>query len=147
MKKLGIIIASLFIISGCASNTNRGQYVEDAKVARIKISKTTKEDLVENCGTPSFVSEFNKNKWYYVSRANKSNFLNRPKTLSQRVLIVEFDNNNLVSYFEIQDNKNVNITLSGDKTLVAGTEKGLVSSYFSNIGKFSKSDKKKRKNK
>jgi outer membrane protein assembly factor BamE (lipoprotein component of BamABCDE complex) len=148
MRKLGIIVTYLFIMSGCANTNTRGQYIDDNQINDIKLSATSKDDLIENFGTPSFVSDSNKNKWYYVSRLTKSNFLNRPKTISQRVLIVDFNNKNFVSSFELKDNEHLNnVKLTNEKTIIEGTEKGLINAYFSNIGKFSKSDKKKRKNK
>ena len=83
-----------------------------------------------------------------LSKNTKSNFLNRPKVFSQSILIIEFNKENLVSSFIVKNDKNLeNIPYSNDKTMILGEEKGLLKTYFNNMGKFSQTKNSKKHSK
>ncbi len=146
MKNLYILIVLTLTLSGCASINSRGHYVDDKQISTIKTFKSTKKDIIDNLGTPNIISDYNKNTWYYVSRSMKDGNIKKPETLSQRILIIEFDNKDLVIKFKVLDAKKVpEISISSDKTPVDGANQGAIIQYVKNIGKFnSKSNKKKR---
>jgi outer membrane protein assembly factor BamE (lipoprotein component of BamABCDE complex) len=146
MKNLNIILVLTFILSSCSSINSRGQYVDDKQVTTIAILKSTKVNIIENFGTPNIIPDYNKNVWYYVSRSMKDNNIKKPQTLSQRILIVKFNDNGLVIDFQVIETKDLpDITLSSEKTEIEGTNQGAIMQYIKNIGKFNTKAGKKRK--
>jgi hypothetical protein len=147
MKNLGI--AALFVLliaGGCASKNNIGHYVEDKQISDIKILNTTKEEILNRIGSPSIISDYDKNTWYYISRNTKSRISSTQKLVSQRMLVLQFNESDKVSDIKFIEDKSLpNPHISKDTTVVDGTDKGAIISYIHNIGRFvPKSGKKKK---
>ena len=71
----------------------------DVKFSELKLNTTNKNDLYKIIGPPSFKSDFNKNKWFYIERlkSNQSLFkLGTQKIKKNYVLIVELSQNGLL---------------------------------------------------
>ena len=90
------------IIVNCSGNkvsNYHGQKSLDLKYDQLKINITNKNDIIKNIGAPSIISEFNKNKWFYVERlkSNQSLFkLGAQKIKKNNVLIVELNNSGIL---------------------------------------------------
>ena len=91
------------IITNCSSNkvaNNHGFSSLDAKFNKITINKTNKNDIIKIIGPPSSISNFNKNKWFYIQRIkqNQSLFkLGIKKIEKNNILIVKFNNRGLLT--------------------------------------------------
>jgi len=91
------------IITNCSSNkvaNNHGFSSLDAKFNKITINKTNKNDIIKIIGPPSSISNFNKNKWFYIQRMkqNQSLFkLGIKKIEKNNILIVKFNNRGLLT--------------------------------------------------
>jgi len=110
-----IFLILLFIIaSGCKANKvskNHGFISLESKFETIQVNKTNKNDLVKIIGHPSSISEFDKNKWFYIERkkTNQSLFkLGIQKINKNNILIVEFNNLGLVSNKKLINLDNMN---------------------------------------
>ena len=93
----------IFIITiSCSGNkvsNYHGVKSLDTKFSELKLNITNKNDLYKIIGPPSFKSDFNKNKWFYVERlkTNQSLFkLGTQKIEKNNVLIVEISNEGLL---------------------------------------------------
>ena len=90
------------IIINCSGNkvsNYHGVKLLDAKFDEIKLNITNKNDLYKIIGPPSFKSEFNENKWFYVERklTNQSLFKFGVKKISKNnILVIELNNKGLV---------------------------------------------------
>ena len=103
----------LFIIncSGNKVSNYHGTKLLQSKYERININITNKNDLLEIIGPPSSISDFNKNKWFYIERlkTNQSIIkLGTQKIKKNNVLIVELDENGILKSKQILDLKNMN---------------------------------------
>ncbi len=75
-------------------------------MAKINVSQTNKNDVLEIFGAPSTKSEFNDNKWYFIERrmTNTSMLtLGREKLEVNNILVLEFDNEGILASKKIYD--------------------------------------------
>ena len=99
--RIFIIFSFLFILN-CSVNkvsNNHGFTSLQIKFEKILINKTNKNDILNIIGPPSTISNFNKNKWFYIERtkANQSLFkLGIKKILKNNILIVKFNNKGIL---------------------------------------------------
>ncbi len=98
-----IFFVFLFLFTlNCSSNkvsNNHGFKSLQEKFKKITINKTNKNDMIKIIGPPSSVSNFNKNKWFYIERmkTNQSIFkLGIKKINKNNILIVEFNNKGIL---------------------------------------------------
>ena len=100
MKYIYIIL--LIFIINCTGNkvsNYHGTKSLKKKYELIYINKLNKNDLIKLIGPPSTVSEFNKNKWFYIERlkTNQSLFkLGRQKIKENNILIVEMNSQGII---------------------------------------------------
>ena len=99
--RIFFVFLFLFILN-CSSNKisiNHGFKSLQEKFNKITINKTNKNDMLKIIGPPSSVSNFNKNKWFYIERmkTNQSIFkLGIKKINKNNILIVEFNNKGIL---------------------------------------------------
>jgi len=98
-----IFFVFLFLFTlNCSSNkvsNNQGFKSLQEKFKKITINKTNKNDMLKIVGPPSSVSNFNKNKWFYIERmkTNQTIFkLGIKKIDKNNILIVEFNNKGIL---------------------------------------------------
>ena len=90
------------IIVNCSGNkvsNYHGVKSLDVKFSELKLNTTNKNDLYKIVGPPSFKSDFNKNKWFYIERlkSNQSIFkFGTQKIKKNNVLIVELSKDGLL---------------------------------------------------
>ena len=115
MKKLlfFIILVGLTNCKLNEVNKTHGSLNLEKKLKKLEINVSNKNDIVVLLGPPSTVSQFNKDKWYYIERkvTNTSLFtLGREKVLKNNVLILELDENGILAnkeFLKFDDMKDI----------------------------------------
>ena len=115
MKKLlfFIILVGLTNCKLNEVNKTHGSLNLEKKLKKLEINVSNKNDIVVLLGPPSTVSQFNKDKWYYIERkvTNTSLFtLGREKVLKNNVLILELDKNGILAnkeFLKFDDMKDI----------------------------------------
>ncbi len=108
------IFMFLFTLN-CSANkvsNNHGFVSLQSKYEKITINKTNKNDILKIVGPPSSISNFDKNKWFYIQRnkRNQSLFkLGIKKIDVNNILIVKFNNRGI-----LEDKKIMNINDMND---------------------------------
>ena len=77
MKKIFIFL--FFFTLNCTSNkvsNNHGFISLEAKYNKITVNKTNKNDILDIIGPPSSISDFDKNKWFYIQRIKQNQSCN-----------------------------------------------------------------------
>ena len=110
-----IILVFIFIfVVNCSSNklsNNHGLISLQAKYDKIIINKTNKNDILNIIGPPSSISDFDKNKWFYIQRMKQNQSLLKlgiKKIKKNNILIIEFDNRGILVKKNILDLENMN---------------------------------------
>ena len=107
MRYILIIIFFLAVNCSATKTSNlHGNLNLDQKIERIKINKHNKNDIINSLGSPSLISSFNKNQWFYVERkkVNQSILkLGIQKINKNNVLIIRFDNRGILIEKDLLD--------------------------------------------
>ena len=105
MKKIFIIL--FFFTLNCTSNkvsNNHGFISLEAKYEKIIVNKTNKNDILGIIGPPSSISDFDKNKWFYIQRIKKNQSLFKlgiKKIEKNNILIAKFNSKGILEYKKI----------------------------------------------
>ncbi len=109
-----IYLLIFIIIVNCSGNkvsNYHGVKSLDLKFEQIETNVTNKNDLIKIIGSPSIISDFNENKWFYLERvkSNQSLFkLGAQKIKKNNVLVVELDNSGILISKKLLDLENMN---------------------------------------
>ncbi|RYE06600.1 MAG: outer membrane protein assembly factor BamE [Rickettsiaceae bacterium] len=135
------------LLSSCQTIDTRGQYVDDASISQLKHKNITKEQVVELIGSPTIVSDYNLNTWYYIQILLAKKAWLTPKVIEQRIVELKFDNNIVSGVTLFKDSHIENIVGVSDYTQTYGTEANGIQKFVKNIGYYNKNKKGKRKDK
>ncbi len=107
------ILLFIFIIncSGNKVSNYHGIKQLERKFEKIIIGSTNKNDLLKIIGPPSSISDFNKNKWFYMERLKTNQSLIKlgtQKIKKNNILIVELDNKGILKSKKLLNLKNMN---------------------------------------
>ena len=111
--KILILLLFLFTLN-CSTNkvaNNHGFRSLEAKYSKIKINESNKNDIINIIGPPSYISEFNENKWFFIERKKTNQSLLKlgiKKIEKNNVLIVNFNKFGILINKKILDINNMN---------------------------------------
>ena len=114
MRLFFIFLFLFLFIVNCSTNkvsNNHGLSSLQAKFDKIIINKTNKNDILKIIGPPSSISNFDKNKWFYIQtkKENQSLFkLGIKKIEENNILIVSFNNKGILEEKNILDLNDMN---------------------------------------
>lgn len=100
------LFAALLLTAACAPTVaNRGNIVEDAQLAEVKVGESDQASVQSALGPPTATGTFDPNIWYYSGmRTKKTAFLD-PKVSYSRTIQVKFDANGVVESLQEIDPK------------------------------------------
>jgi len=135
----GLVAFGLGALGGCAPTVDvRGNMPEANKVEDISPGVTTRDQIADRFGTPSTVSLFDGETWYYVGKKTETFAFFNPKTLDQRVVAVAFDPQGKVdSVRQMNGDDAEAIDLVKRTTPTRGREYTFVEQLLGNVGRFS----------
>jgi outer membrane protein assembly factor BamE (lipoprotein component of BamABCDE complex) len=132
-------VALALLMAACAGNVQvHGNMPDPELVAEIQPGDFGRREVAGLLGSPSTVSTFEDNKWYYVGqRISKFAFF-KPKVLERNILVVSFDGNGLVEdtrTFTLADGRDIDPV---DRvTPTEGRDLTIMQQLLGNIGRFS----------
>lgn len=86
------VLASAALIQGCTPiSVYQGFQVVDAKPADIKVGKDTKSTVLTELGSPSTVSTFDPNVWFYITQVSEHQAFYQARTIRRDVVAVSFN--------------------------------------------------------
>ncbi len=89
---LSAIVALGAAAAGCAPVVARqGFQVQDSSPRDIKVGEDTKSSVLAKLGSPSAVSTFEPNVWYYISQTAETYTYHKPQVSARDVVVVTFD--------------------------------------------------------
>lgn len=133
-------LAMALALSACGGikQTAGHGYVESAPIGdQIAMGETTKDDVHRMLGSPSTVSAFPPETWYYISRNRETVAFLEPELTSQKITRIEFDVDGRVAGFDVLDetaSRDVNYVER--ETPTEGRSLGLMEQLLGNLGKF-----------
>ncbi len=137
MKKL-LILFLIFTINSCVSRVDKRGYMFDLSGHEsLQEGVTTKDNLIKIMGSPTLISDSDQSEsWIYYAEEVKYLLFFKPEIVGRDVLIVSFDEENVIkdlSRINLSDENKLDFV--DDVTKVEShKEEGLFKSLFNNIG-------------
>lgn len=126
-------------MTGCSPTIdNRGFNAENIQFNQIQPGMQTKQQVQELLGSPSTISSFDSNTWYYVSKRTSTTSFFTPDVLDQQVTVINFDPSGIVSDIKTYKGEEAKQIKPIDrKTETTGYQTGVFREVFSNFGRIS----------
>ena len=85
-------IAGAALLAGCAPVTAvQGFQVIDERPEAVKVGDDTVQTVRTKLGTPTAVSTFEPNVWYYVTQVNDTFGFYKPRVRARQIVAITFD--------------------------------------------------------
>ncbi|WP_068093877.1 outer membrane protein assembly factor BamE [Novosphingobium rosa] len=138
-KTVGLVMgaAALSLLAGgCTSiRDHRGYLVDTALVDSVMVGIDNRQSVEHTLGRPTFVSQYGKEAWYYVSMDTKQTAFHRPRTTAETILRVSFDpQGNVARLDRAGTEKVVRLNPDGSFTPTLGKKRSFFEDLFGNIG-------------
>lgn len=141
MSFINFILIILFIFTvNCSGNkvsNFHGSKSLDDKFNKIKPNYTNKNDIIKIIGPPSSISDFDKNKWFYIERLKTNQSLLKlgsQKIQKNNILIVTFNKSGILQSKKLLDLNNMNDIKFLEKTTQKDFQKNnIVYEIFSSM--------------
>ena len=142
-----LIVCALAVgASGCATKlANRGNHVDPKVLAEIAPGKQTREEVSELLGSPSSVTTFGDDTWYYISNRTETFAFFVPEVLERQVVKIKFGPDgkvNTIDTLNLDDGKQVELVKRTTPT--HGTEMTVLEQVVGNLGRFKKKNQQKK---
>ena len=145
MKKpllLATALISVMALAGCAKDINpRGNKPHNDALDQLSVGEQTQRDVVAIMGTPSTVSPFNPNEWYYISAQTSQYAFFEIEELERQIHVLEFDNRGILSGMRLLDLEDgIEVAVAEKETPTLGREFSVLEQLLGNLGRFSSGD-------
>jgi outer membrane protein assembly factor BamE (lipoprotein component of BamABCDE complex) len=91
------VAALACLVSACTIRTNtQGNIVDPQLLEQVKPGSLNKNQVQTLLGTPSSISTFDQNTWYYISKQTRQIAFLNPSVLEQQVVEIDFDKSGTV---------------------------------------------------
>lgn len=135
VRFLGVAVAAL-ALSACASiKDQRGYLVDDVLLSSVQPGIDNQLSVERMLGRPSFIGQFGRKDWYYISTRTRQSAFGTPRAHDQLLVRISFDDKGNVAGIERSGMEKVaRISPDGDKTPTLGRERTFLEDLFGNIG-------------
>lgn len=132
------VAAGTLVLGGCQAITTYSGYqaIEDSP-ADVKIGADTKSTVRATLGSPSAMSTFDPNVWYYVTQVKERVAFRRPQITSRTIVALTFDRETevvrAVEQFSLKDGRV--IAFNDRETPTRGRELTILEQLLGNVGR------------
>jgi outer membrane protein assembly factor BamE (lipoprotein component of BamABCDE complex) len=139
-------VAVALSTTACASRLDtRGNLPDPERVAEIKPGEQTREDVADILGSPSSVTPFGSDTWYYISKRTETFAFFAPKLTDRQIVMIKFGGDGKVAGVDtigIDASRLINPVERTTPT--HGTEMTVLEQFVGNLGRFRKNNQKKK---
>lgn len=130
-----IAILGLTTLSACGDRvSSHGHIVNENELKRIKIGTTTREDILDTLGQPSFAGAFDTQKLYYSSQVMMQPVASAKQTQQRIIYVFTLDDKHILKSIDLMNKENgLQIVHIDDKTPTPGDTFGVLEQIFSNL--------------
>lgn len=138
---LTLVSACVVILAliGCSPTIQtHGHSLEEEQIARIKPGETSRQEVLQLLGSPSALSTFDDNAWYYVSQRTEKTSFYQEGVVAQDVLTIAFNDQDRVITIDRHGLDQVASIDPVDRvTPTVGSSPSILQQLIGNIGRFS----------
>lgn len=141
---MNLNFSRIFLVACIATSTvacsptinNHGFDKEDIDFTKVSPGVSTREDVQQTLGSPTNISNFNPETWYYISKKTSSTAFLPAKTLDQTVVEITFSPSGTVTNVKTISGKEAReIKPVKRQTPTAGHDTSVLREVFSNFGR------------
>jgi outer membrane protein assembly factor BamE (lipoprotein component of BamABCDE complex) len=138
-----LLVPALTTLGGCDPQFNqRGFVPTPGSTEKLEVGAQSREDVVRLIGSPSAVSTFNPNVWYFISETQESFAFLKPEITQQKVIQITFNDSGRVSAIKTYDLAQAqDIVMVQRITPTSGKELTVLEQVLGNVGKFNPATK------
>jgi outer membrane protein assembly factor BamE (lipoprotein component of BamABCDE complex) len=142
LRALLPLTAAATIIAACSPAIDqRGNLPDTDNVLAIQPGQSTKDEVIQLLGTPSTIATFSDQTWYYISKRTESVAFFTPDVVDQQVLIVRFDEGEVVQQVALLGmDDTIEVDMVDRETPTYGQRMTVLQQLLGNIGRFTKGD-------
>ncbi len=132
------------MISSCATyKTTHGHLITNEEIEQIKKNISTKDDVSNLFGAPSFVSEYGNKSWYYIFENIEQKSLSTNKKIVREIFVVNFDKtgNIVINFSKNKENFSGKYAIEKKQT-ESEFKSNIFYRYVNGIGKATTKEKK-----
>lgn len=137
---LCVLVCVSLLISCTPTKMVRGNYVDDSDLQTLGATGEkrglTISDVASVLGSPTTVSAFNNNIWYYIGQHTEQTGVFDQEVIDEKIIIVEFEENGDVKRIVKSQGERIDIPYSRDETPTYGNEVTVLQNLLGNIGRF-----------
>lgn len=139
IRRASILLAVLAVsLTACISRVETsGNLPDPGLVNEIKPGDVNRDDVRELLGSPSAVTTFGEERWYYISQRTETVAFLEPEVTERHVLVIQFDDKGMVTGVNkrtLEDGRDIEIV--DRETPTTGSDFSVLQQLFGNIGRF-----------
>lgn len=135
---LSLSCLSISLMACTPTQSTRGNIVEDFRVQEITPGISTKTNVLKSLGSPTTMSPFDDNVWYYIGQKMEKKGIFDPKVVDEQVIVVAFDADGIVDTMEEINAERIDVPKVRDKTKTGGNDITILEQLLGNVGRFNK---------
>ena len=130
-------VSATLIVSACAPITQyNGFQALDVQPAQIKAGEDTRTTVMSKLGSPSQVSTFDKDVWFYISATTEKYAYYKPKAVKRDVTAIRFDKDEKVAEVKTLTLKDgYQVAYGKRETPTRGRELSILEQLLGNVGR------------
>ena len=136
MKSLMLLLV-LGCLTACAPTYQwRGNYPRADALAKIQVGKSTKKEVAQVLGAPTYLQQYDGRGWYYIGEETETLAFYRPQVMKRQVVLITFGPKDVVASIDIRDQlPESTIEVISDQTPTLGRDPAFFKEFFGTIGK------------
>ena len=132
------VLAGALTAAGCAPlRESNGYQAIDHKPKDTKVGVDTKSTVLDQLGSPSVVSTFDPNTWYYINQSTNQMSFHAVQVRRREIVAITFDKDKevvtAVNNYSLKDGKVV--AYNGRETPTRGREMSVLEQLLGNVGR------------
>ncbi|MEM7070808.1 MAG: outer membrane protein assembly factor BamE [Pseudomonadota bacterium] len=133
-----LLILSLLLIGACTPKSHlHGQIPKPYQLERLVIGEATKNDLLTVLGSPTTISNFSSDVWYYMGARTEQWAFFETKILELKVHAFKFNEDDVLEELNVYDKESLQeISLSENETETSGNSITILQQLIGNFGRF-----------
>ena len=144
-KRLSFILAAgvvVLALSACEGRLDtRGNLLDPELVVEITPGEQTRDEVAAILGSPSSITPFGNDTWYYISQRTETFAFLAPKVTERKILVVKFDKDGKVAKVDtvgLEAGQVINPIQR--KTMTHGNKMTVIEQLVGNLGRFKKAN-------
>lgn len=131
------LLAALGLLACTPQVSNHGYRLDEAALARVEPGRTSREQVLQLLGSPSSLTTFGNEIWYYVSQRSERMSFYQDKVVDRNVVTIAFDDRGVVDQIDRHGlERGMEVSLVDRETPTAGNDLNVFEQFIGNIGRF-----------